>query len=202
MLYLGSAADVLIYVLKNHWGYRRVRSAFGSQLALLPDGSIDRDALADVIFRDAAARKRLNRATHIPIFCAILSKIVQSWLLCRTRVIIDMPLLFETGFYRWTKPNNVLVTCSPEVQLKRLTARDNLQLEAAKARVAAQTALHRKEQMADIVIRNDGSIDDLNAAVLGVLQFTKKNEWLHKYFLSPPAFIVILAGLYILVTHR
>lgn len=78
--------------------------------------------------------------------------------------VIDMPLLFETGFYKLTRPR-VLVACGPAVQLQRLMSRDGSSKEAAQARINSQMPLEAKVKLADVVIHNDGDMQELQQQV-------------------------------------
>jgi hypothetical protein len=73
-------------------------------------------------------------------------------------VVVDMPLLFETGASRLTKPR-VLIACDEHTQLQRLMARNGLSAEQASARVGSQMPLEAKRRRADVVIDNSGSQD-------------------------------------------
>ena len=119
-------------------------------------GEIDRDALGAAVFADPAARRRLNAATHLPLACALLSKVLAAWLSFSSVVIVDMPLLFETGASRLTKPR-VLVACDEHTQRQRLMARNGLTAEQASARVGSQMPLEAKRRRADVVMDNSGS---------------------------------------------
>lgn len=89
------------------WGYRRVVSAFGSSI-LREDGTLDREKLGGLVFNDASARKRLNTATHLPILIRMVTQILKLWLWQRCHiVVVDMPLLYEIGFQRFTRPYTV-----------------------------------------------------------------------------------------------
>jgi hypothetical protein len=80
-------------------------------------GEIDRDALMQRVFNDAAARRRLNAATHLPIGVEILRQLAWHWLHHRCLVVVDMPLLIETGSYGLTWPR-VLVCCPPDCNVR------------------------------------------------------------------------------------
>lgn len=151
---------------------------------------MDREALASLVFSDAAARRRLNAATHPAVGLALARRILFSWLHCEPLLVVDMPLLFETGFYRLCWPR-VLVACSPATQAARLAARDGLLPAAIEARLAAQMPLAAKRQLAGIVLENDGSREQLAAQVGGLAAALRQRAWAHRYLLSPPG---LLAG--------
>lgn len=184
--------------LQGTWGYTRVLKAFQSnsnQISILqPNGELDREALASVVFNDASARRRLNKATHLPVLFGIIRQIIGHWITFKPLLVIDMPLLFETGFYRLTRPN-ILVTCRPEVQLQRLKERNNMTDEDAEARIASQMPVKQKSKLADLIINNDGSLEELQKKVEAVEQLQlKRGRWVHSTLFSP-AGVVIVCGL-------
>ena len=177
------------------WGYRRVLHAFYTADILQPDGELDREALAAIVFNDPAARRRLNGATHLPVLLEILQSLLLHWMCFTPIVVIDMPLLFETGFYKVTRPNNILVQCSPNTQLKRLMARDNMSQEAAEARIASQMAVTRKRALADVIIDNDGSFEDLEKKVVEVArQLQERGSVWHRAVFSPVGVGILVAA--------
>jgi len=147
-------------------------------------GDINREALAALVFADPSARRSLNNATHLPILFEIIRQTAHYWIRFRPIVVIDMPLLFETGFFRVTRPN-VVISCSVHVQLERLAARDSLSPEAALARIEAQMTLNRKDALADVVIQNNGSREELLDAVGGFVEHLRRRAWMHSLLLSP-----------------
>lgn len=133
--------------------------AFGRSF-LLSDGSLDREKLASLVFSDASARKRLNGATHLPILVRMVAEILWLWVWeRRSVVVVDMPLLYEIGFQRFTSPYTVVVSCGVETQVARLQRRDGLTRAAARARVEAQMGIGEKVAMADYVLDNDEGVD-------------------------------------------
>ncbi|GAB4817688.1 hypothetical protein N2152v2_004734 [Parachlorella kessleri] len=95
-----------------------------------------------------------------------------------------MPLLFETGFFHVTRPR-VLVACSAAVQRQRLMRRDQLSQAAAEARMASQMSLERKRRLADIVIENDGTVEQLESDIAELTARLNSGAWLHQLVLSP-----------------
>eukprot|EP00775_Hariotina_reticulata_P013429 gene13429-13557_t len=145
--------------MQGTWGYRRVLSAFGDAI-LGPTGEIDRAALGQLVFADAVVRRKLNQATHVPIMLEVIKQLLGHWLRFKQIVVIDMPLLFETGAHKLVGLT-VLVACSPDVQLQRLMLRDGSSSTQAQARIDAQMPLAEKVDLADIVLMNDGSVQQL-----------------------------------------
>ncbi len=136
-----------------------IRDAFGSAVFGL-DGAIDRKALGALVFSDAEKRARLNAITHPKI--AVLSARCASDLKARGEPLAcyEAALLVENGLASAFQP--LIVVAAPvETQVARVIARDGLSLAEAEARVRAQMPLADKEKVAAVVIRNEGSRDDL-----------------------------------------
>uniref|UniRef100_A0A383VGM4 Dephospho-CoA kinase n=1 Tax=Tetradesmus obliquus TaxID=3088 RepID=A0A383VGM4_TETOB len=182
---------------KGAWGYRRIVAAFGPGI-LTETGDIDRARLGQLVFADAAARRRLNKATHAPVAVELLRQLLGHWLCFRRLVVIDMPLLFETGTYKLAS-SNVVVACRPELQLQRVMLRDSCSAADAKARIAAQMPLERKMQLADVVLENDSSLEQLQEQVLElVATLRKKSQSMKHWLLSPAGVAAGLLGVVLL----
>ena len=118
-----------------------------------PGGEIDRAALGQIVFGNGAERRWLEQLLH-PVVRACFNAQLQE-LAAEPVVVLVVPLLFEAGLE--TLCSEVwLVTCSPETQLQRLIGRDGLPEHEARARIAAQWPLARKQALADRLINNDG----------------------------------------------
>lgn len=167
----------------GRWGYRRVVAEFsdlgkfsephhcGSRTVIRSDGTLDRELLGSVIFSDATARKRLQRALHLPIFIELVRKIISFWW-CGLYdiVLVDMPLLFETKFYLLTSPYNILVACSRDTQVERLSKRDKLSTEEALERIQSQMPTEKKAKLARYILYNDGNtFEDLRERTCAVM---------------------------------
>lgn len=186
--------------MQGRWGYRRILSAFGPGV-LHGDGSINREALAALVFADAAQRRRLNAAVHPAVAAALACSILGHWLACAPALVVDMPLLFESGFAALCSPR-VVVACSPAVQLARLTRRDSLDPAAAAARVAAQMPLEAKRRLADVVLENDGGVGELAAQVHALVRRLRRRAWLHLLALSPVGVLAAAVAAWTLWARR
>lgn len=132
--------------------------------AILHDGSLDREALAAIVFADPASRETLNRITHPAIARLAEERLAALRVSGTPLVVYEAPLLFEAGAE--TRVDKVLVvTVTPEVQLARLMARSGLPRTAAVARIAAQMPQAEKAARADFVIDNSGTPEQLQQAV-------------------------------------
>ena len=141
---------------------RAIEREFGRDV-VRPDGTLDRKRLGAVVFGDDGKRKRLQSITGP----AILRRLAWSLLRHAVRgtrvVVVDAPTLYETKYLLWVCAKVVVVATAPELQLQRLMARDGSSAEEAMARINAQMPLAEKVAMADVVVWNSGSRDDLDA---------------------------------------
>jgi dephospho-CoA kinase len=151
-------------------GLARIADTFGAGV-LRPDGSLDRERLGAIVFSDQAMRARLN---------AIVHPLVHDWMDAAERaavlaaapgedlvIVHDVPLLVENG----RGPDFdlvVVVDTPPGLQLERLVGRRKMTRAQAAERMAAQAGRERRLAVADIVIDNSGSLDDLNRRVAGL----------------------------------
>ena len=133
---------------------------------------IDRRKLGDIVFQDRQKRKILNSITHPKIIKLMLQRILWEGLNPSKRqvVCVDIPLLFEGGLpMKMLFGTIVVVTCSPDVQLKRLHKRNSdLTLEQCRQRIASQIPVEEKAREAHVVIRNDGDFNELKNEVARV----------------------------------
>ena len=145
-------------------GYREVVALFGEG-AVFEDGSLNRALIGSIVFADRSRLAALEAIIHPRVRARSLE--LRSYFDAAgcDVAFYDVPLLFEKGM-REMFDRVVLVTCSPETQLTRVMARDGLSREAALARVAAQMPMAEKVSLADIVIENDGGLQELRTAVL------------------------------------
>jgi dephospho-CoA kinase len=136
-----------------------IRAEFGDSV-LAPDGTLDRKALAAIVFADDAKRRRLNQLTHPRITALSLERAAELSARGEPLACYEAALLVENGVADAFRPL-VVVTASPENQVKRAALRDGATEDDSRARVLAQTPLADKVKVADVVIDNDGSAEDL-----------------------------------------
>jgi dephospho-CoA kinase len=146
-------------------GLAAITRAFGPGI-VLADGSLDRAGLAAVVFSDPAALATLNSITH---------PLIRQWVSEREAdalrdagpgavIVHDVPLLVE-GLRAAEFDLVVVVDVAPELQVERLTGRRGMTADQAAARMAAQATREQRLAVADIVIGNSGSLDDLDKEV-------------------------------------
>jgi len=145
-------------------GLARIAAAFGDEV-LRPDGSLNRERLGEIVFADPGRRAELN---------AIVHPLVRAWMQEAERaavqtdgdaiVVHDVPLLAESRGKAGFDPV-IVVDVPPELQLERLVRLRGMPAEQARARMAAQASREQRLAVADIVIDNSGSLEDLDGRV-------------------------------------
>jgi dephospho-CoA kinase len=137
-------------------GLARVAETFGEQV-LAADGSLDRAALAAVVFADPEARRQLDGIVH-PLVRARASDLAAA-APPDAVVVNDVPLLVETG--QASSYDLVLVVeADPETRVSRLVQR-GLTAEDARARMEAQASDGQRRAVADVVLDNSGTPEEL-----------------------------------------
>jgi dephospho-CoA kinase len=122
---------------------------------LRPDGALDRDALAAVVFRDPEARQRLNAIVHPAVGAAMQARVKEAREAGARLVVLDIPLLLEVGGARAFGLDAVVVVyCREEQQVARQLARNGYGRDEAERRVRAQMSIEEKRRLADHVIDN------------------------------------------------
>jgi dephospho-CoA kinase len=149
--------------------YKKIVEAFGKDI-VLPDGSLDRRRLGAIVFKDPVARRRLNVMTHPEIRRRIQAQVERAAAEQPDAVVIvDVPLLLDTtGPEAFELDGVIVVVATPEQQIERLMARDNLTREEAEQRLAAQRPVAEKAAEADWVIDNTGTVEETRGQV-GIL---------------------------------
>jgi dephospho-CoA kinase len=141
-------------------GLAAIEDAFGSGV-LTADGALDRPALAAVVFADPEARRRLDGIVH-PLVRARAVELIGA-MPADAVVVQDIPLLVETG--QADSFDLVLVVeADPDVRVARLVARGMTEADAS-ARIASQATDAERRAVADVVLDNSGTLEELAAQV-------------------------------------
>ena len=141
-------------------GLRMITDTFGAKV-LTSDGLLDRQHLAQLVFTSSEQLQQLNRILQPIIRERIQEPISTSK---DPVVVIDVPLLYEQH-YEDLCDVVMVVSAQPQQQLERLMNRNHLTMDEAKNRVASQMPLSSKERLADVVIDNNGSVEETRQQV-------------------------------------
>lgn len=164
-------ADQLAHgVLEEPEVRRWLEQRFGS--GVLADGRVDRAALGAAVFSDPAARRALEAQVHPRVRAALLAGVEAARAAGVPRVVLDVPLLLENEAEHGLPAQCdalVFVDADAKVRDARAVARRGWASGELERREALQLPLATKRDRADFVIRNEGDLDELRAAVGRVL---------------------------------
>jgi dephospho-CoA kinase len=155
-------SDVLAreVVARGTDGLAEVVEVFGD--VLTPEGDLDRPAVGRIVFGDEQARRKLEAIIHPRVRARAAE--IEADAPDDAVVVHDIPLLVETG--QADKFDLLLVVdVPPQVQVERLTGARGMTDEEAKARIASQAAREDRLAVADVVVDNSGSLEDLDRRV-------------------------------------
>lgn len=133
---------------------RAIVEAFGESV-LLPNGQLDRGALGSIVFNNDDARARLNAIVHP----AVRERTLQHFAAAPkdSVVVYDVPLLIEAGT---DYPYDLIVVAmaSEQVRVKRLVELRGMTEAEARSRIESQATDAQREEIADVVISTDGTM--------------------------------------------
>ena len=166
-------ADVLAreVVEPDRQAWTEIVNTFGTAV-LQPDRALDRQKLRAIIFDDPDARKKLESIIHPQVRALAEQRIREHAAAGYAVIVYEVPLLFEGNLQEWLRPV-ILVACDVDTQRNRLQSRDNLSAVQAQKHIEAQMSLEEKRRLADYVIENNGSLEDLERQVQAVLEKIK-----------------------------
>lgn len=142
-------------------GLAAVVDAFGAEI-LTPEGTLDRPRLGAIVFTDPERLATLNAIVH-PLVGA-RSRELEAAAGPDSVVVHDVPLLTENGLAS-LYDLVVVVDAAPETQLDRLVRLRGMSEADARARMAAQATREQRREIADLVIDNDGPLQELEPQV-------------------------------------
>ena len=135
----------------------KIGQAFAPAPVLREDGSLDRKAMAGLVFHDPARKKQLEDILFGEIRAEIRRRIASAE---EDMVLLDVPLLFETGLDSFCD-SVILITADRDTRILRVTKRDGCAPEDVEARIRNQMPDAEKAARADAVVDNSGSLEDL-----------------------------------------
>ncbi len=143
--------------------FDQVVAAFGEDL-VASDGTIDRKVLGSKVFGKPEEMERLTGIVWPGIRKLATEKIAEFEAAGNTLVVLEAAVLFEAGWEDLTDEIWV-VTVEPEQAIARLAERNGLDEEAARARIDSQLSNEERTSRADVIIENNGTLDELQATI-------------------------------------
>jgi len=143
--------------------WREVVAAFGRQI-LTPSGDIDRKKLGEIVFGNSESLSRLNQIMHPRMYALVKTELEGHRRQGVDVAVLEAPLLMEAGWAALV--DEVWVTVAPEsTVLRRLKEYSGLSEQQSLARIRSQLSSAEREKHADVVINNDGDLNELKSKV-------------------------------------
>ena len=159
-------ADVIAHQLTSVGGTAidALRDAFGDE-AIAADGSLDRAHMRARVFSDAVLRTKLERLLH-PMIRTAMNELADRYVAEGAAYVVHVvPLLVEGGNWRRYADRLLLIDCSDATQLARVRARPGIDELTARKIIAAQATRAERLAVADDVLLNEASIDQIDRRV-------------------------------------
>ena len=149
----------------------QIAQAFGPDV-IREDGTMDRPKVGEIIFNDPASRKILNDIIHPAIRQEMLQQRQEYLAEGYKTIIMDIPLLFESRLQHLAD-KILVVSVTEENQFNRLVERNGFTEKEARARISSQLPMSVKEDGADAVIYNNGTLDETKWQLNRILDIWK-----------------------------
>jgi len=152
-------ADLIVRELQQPGAeiFLRMVEMFGEKV-LATDGSLDRAAVANEVFKDDELLKKLNSLIH-PVVRRVMNERVESYRSTDKIVVLDIPLLVENP--REGLDGVLVVDLDPQIAIERIVSQRNMKIDDARSRVSAQSTREQRLAIAGHVIDNSGDRDAL-----------------------------------------
>ncbi|XP_055643972.1 dephospho-CoA kinase domain-containing protein [Toxorhynchites rutilus septentrionalis] len=149
--------------------WHKIKAAFGESVFHAESGELNREALGKLIFDNVEKRRMLNEITHPEIHRIVYKEVIKCFFLGHNFVVLDLPLLFETGIMLGLMHKIITVTCEEDIQLTRLMDRNHLSEAEAKKRIKQQMPLEQKCNQSHFVIENSGTLQDTEEQTMKII---------------------------------
>ena len=163
-------SDAVVHALYEGDAVPLVERAFPGATA---DGKVDRNKLATMVLGDDAALAKLQAIVHPLVAAARDAFLAEAQIRDAPVVVLDVPLLFETGGERHCDAV-VVVSAPADLQRERVLGRPGMTEEKFAALLAKQTPDPEKRQRADFIVDSSQELDDARAQVRDILRLVHK----------------------------
>ncbi len=156
-------ADLIVRELQRPGGeiFNKIVEMFGPAV-IAEDGSLNRGAVANEVFKDKVTLKKLNDLIH-PVVRGVMNERVKSYSDTSKIVVLDIPLLVENP--REGLDGVVVVDLDPEIAVERIVEQRKMNIDDARARVANQSSREQRRAIANFIIDNSGDRKALDLQV-------------------------------------
>lgn len=157
--------DVISHQLtaKGQSTLQAIANQFGT-IVLNKDGSLNRERLREIVFNNTEARYSLEAIMHPAIYEEAMIELNRNKAI--PYQILVVPLLFESTRYQKLINHSLVIDCDSATQIDRASKRDGSSKSQIEKIIAAQIPRETRNQLADDIITNNGSLDDLKEKVI------------------------------------
>lgn len=155
-------------VVPGSLAMNRLRETFGPHI-FLPDGSLDRLKVGEIVFNDEEKRQKLNGIIHPYIWYRTREELIRAQAAGYSVAVLDMPLLLEIS-WQLRVEEVWLVEVPLEVQIARVISRDGFTRKQVMERIGKQMPTMNKMNYADVIIDNSRSVEDTRRQVREALK--------------------------------
>lgn len=142
-------------------------AAFGDGI-LYPDGKLNRQELGRRAFDSQEHKRKIDSIMMRSIVKAMHEELLRHRKDGNDKIVVDAPLLFESGYDKYCD-NNWAVVTDRKIQIDRVKERDQLTIEEIIDRISRQMPLEGYREKADVIIENNGSKEELMAKIKSLL---------------------------------
>ena len=156
-------ADAIVRDLQQHGKpvFEKMVERWG-EVILSDEGELNRQAVADIVFKDPEELLALNEIVH-PLVREEIARLRNIYAGGGAPIILDIPLLIESGYA--DLDGIIVVDLIPEEAIRRLVAYRGFAEEDAKNRISNQVQREERIEKADFVVDNNGDLNSLNAEI-------------------------------------
>ena len=166
-------ADATVHDLYEGTGVPVIAELFPDTIV---DGKVDRARLGAIVLKDNDALKRLESVIHPLVRDAEIEFLENARARDEALVVLDIPLLYETGGEARVD-GVIVVSCGPEEQRLRVLARPGMTEEKFEAILARQVPDDIKRAKADFIIDSSGGFDEARRQVTGIIDKVRSGDW-------------------------
>lgn len=141
---------------------KEIISVFGPEY-LAADGNLDRAKMRELVFNDVGARKELEGIMHPAIHEYALKEMMQNS--SAPYQVLAISLLFENNRYKNNITRSLVIDCEEPLQIERTIKRSGLSEQTVRGIMAAQVSRATRLRLADDIIENNGTLDELHEKV-------------------------------------
>ncbi|MGL5000632.1 MAG: dephospho-CoA kinase [Cetobacterium sp.] len=159
-------------ILKDYKVKKEIQNKIGEEFVNFETGEIDRKKLKKKVFNNPDKLKLLNEIVH-PKVLTVYKNYYEEYSNKNEIVIFDVPLLFEVNLDKYcTKV--IVVDIDPKIQIKRIKNRDGIEESLIKKIILSQISRNERNNKADILIENNGSLEELEFKIKKIIEEIKE----------------------------